>query len=119
MVTQPTVPGAVRNLQRVSFWPVLLTLVEGVFALSAFLHALAVMVRHQRRQLAVLGALGFRRGQLSATVSWYVAALLVPSLVVVSGRWGGACSRPTSVCHPSRSCPSPPSSRSSWQPSPS
>jgi hypothetical protein len=77
-----------------SFWPALLTLVVGVFALSAFLHAPAVMVRRQRRQRAVLRALGFRRGQLSATVSWYVAALLVPALVVgvplgvVAGRWG-------------------------------
>jgi putative ABC transport system permease protein len=94
MVTQPTVPGAVRNLQRVSFWPALLTAIVGLLAMSAFVHALALMVRRQRRQLAVLRALGFRRGQLSATVLWYVTALLVPALVVgaplgiVAGRWG-------------------------------
>jgi predicted lysophospholipase L1 biosynthesis ABC-type transport system permease subunit len=94
LVTEPTVPGAVRNLQRVSSWPRLLTLIVGVLALSAFLHALIVMVRRQRSQLAVLQALGFRRRQLSATVSWYVTALLVPALVIgvplgiVAGRWG-------------------------------
>jgi FtsX-like permease family len=53
-----------------------------------------VMVRRQRGQLAVLQALGFRRRQLSATVSWFVTALLVPALVIgvplgiVAGRWG-------------------------------
>ena len=94
LVTEPTAPGAVRNLQRVSSWPALLTLIVGLLALSAFLHALVVMVRRQRGQLAVLQALGFRRRQLSATVSWYVTALLVPALVigvpvgVVAGRWG-------------------------------
>jgi hypothetical protein len=94
LVTETTVPGAVRNLQRVSSWPVLLTLIVGLLALSGFLHALVVMARRQRGELAVLQALGFRRRQLSATVSWYVTALLVPALVVgvplgvVAGRWG-------------------------------
>jgi hypothetical protein len=94
LVTEPTVPGAVRNLQRVSSWPRLLTLIVGVLALCAFLHGLIVTVRRQRGQLAVLQALGFRRRQLSATVSWYVTALLVPALVIgvplgiVAGRWG-------------------------------
>jgi ABC-type lipoprotein release transport system permease subunit len=52
------------------------------------------MVRRQRGQLAVLQALGFRRRQLSATVSWYATALVVPALVIgvplgiVAGRWG-------------------------------
>ncbi|HEY1281012.1 MAG TPA: FtsX-like permease family protein, partial [Acidimicrobiales bacterium] len=94
LVTAPTVPGAVRNLQRVSSWPALLTLIVGLLALSGFVHALVVMVRRQRGQLAVLQALGFRRRQLSATVSWYATALVVPALVigvplgVVAGRWG-------------------------------
>jgi hypothetical protein len=94
LVTTPTVPGAVRNLERVSSWPALLTLTVGVLALSAFVHALFVMVRRQRGQLAVLQALGFRRRQLRATVSWYVTVLLVPAVVigvllgVVAGRWG-------------------------------
>jgi len=94
LVTEPTVPGAVRNLQRLSSWPLLLTVIVGLLALSAFVHALVVMVRRQRGQLAVLQALGFRRRQLSATVLWYVTTLLVPALVVgvplgvVAGRWG-------------------------------
>jgi hypothetical protein len=94
LVTEPTVPGAVRNLQRVSSWPVLLTLIVGLLALSGFLHALVVLVRRQRGQLAVLQALGFRRRQLGATVSWYVTALAVPAVLigaplgVVAGRWG-------------------------------
>jgi hypothetical protein len=94
LVTEPTVPGAVRNLQRVSSWPALLSLIVVLLALTAFIHALVVTVRRQRGQLAVLQALGFRRCQISATVSWYVTALLVPALVigaplgVVAGRWG-------------------------------
>jgi predicted lysophospholipase L1 biosynthesis ABC-type transport system permease subunit len=94
LVTEPTVPGAVRNLQRVSSWPALLTLIVGLLALTGFVHALVVMVRRQRGQLAVLQALGFRRRQLSATVSWYATALVVPALVIgvplgiVAGRWG-------------------------------
>jgi hypothetical protein len=94
LVTEPTVPGAVRNLERVSSWPALLTLIVGLLALSGFVHALVVMVRRQRGQLAVLQALGFRRRQLTATVSWYATALVVPALVigvpvgVVAGRWG-------------------------------
>src|SRR5262249_54815819 len=64
LVTAPTVPGAARNLQLVSSWPALLTLIVALLALSAFLHAVLTMVRRQRRPLAVLHALGFRRAQL-------------------------------------------------------
>jgi predicted lysophospholipase L1 biosynthesis ABC-type transport system permease subunit len=94
LVTGPVVPGGVRNLERVSSWPALLSVMIGVLALATFVHALIVMVRRQWAQLAVLRALGFRRRQLGATVSWYASALLVPALIagvplgVAAGRWG-------------------------------
>jgi predicted lysophospholipase L1 biosynthesis ABC-type transport system permease subunit len=93
-VTEPVVPGAVRNLQRVSSWPALLAALVGLLAIAMFVHALLLMVRRERRQLAVLRALGFRRGQLGATVCWYASALVVPALLVgvplgvAVGRWG-------------------------------
>jgi hypothetical protein len=94
LVTGPVVPGGVRNLERVSTWPALLSLMIGLLALATFFHALLVMVRRQWSQLAVLRALGFRRRQLAATVSWYATALLVPALLLgiplgaAVGRWG-------------------------------
>jgi ABC-type lipoprotein release transport system permease subunit len=93
-VTGPVVPGSVRNLQRVSAWPALLSMFVGLLALAALVHALVTTVRRQRGDLAVLRALGFRRRQLGTTVSWYSSALVAPALVIglplgiVIGRWG-------------------------------
>jgi hypothetical protein len=93
-VTGPVVPGAVRNLERISAWPGLLAGLVGLLALAALVHALMVTVRRQRSQLAVLRALGFRRRQLGATVSWYTTALVVPAVILgfplgaAVGRWG-------------------------------
>jgi hypothetical protein len=93
-VTGPVVPGAVRNFQRVSAWPAVLAGLVALLALAALFHALLVTVRRQRGQLAVLQALGFRRRQLGATVSWFATALALPAVVVgvplgvAFGRWG-------------------------------
>jgi putative ABC transport system permease protein len=94
LVTAPVVPGGVRNLQRVSSWPAVLSVMIGALALATFVHGLLVMVRRQWGQLAVLRALGFRRRQLGATVTWYATAVLVPAVLigvplgVAAGRWG-------------------------------
>ncbi len=62
-------------------------------ALASLAVALTSAVRQRRRDLALLKALGFTRGQLSATVAWQATATMLVGLVVgaplgvVLGRW--------------------------------
>ena len=66
----------------------LMVLATGALALTL----LTSVLRH-RRDLAILKALGFLRRQVSATVSWQAAAIILPAIVigipagVVLGRW--------------------------------
>jgi putative ABC transport system permease protein len=80
--TRSVAPHGVVNLERISGWPAVLAVLMATLAVVAFLHALVLTVRTQRRQLAVLRALGSSRRQLAAAVIWHAVFLTVPAVAV-------------------------------------
>jgi putative ABC transport system permease protein len=62
-------------------------------ALATVTHALVTSVRRRRRDLAILKALGFLRGQVAATIAWQATTFAVIALGlgiplgVAAGRW--------------------------------
>jgi ABC-type lipoprotein release transport system permease subunit len=92
-VLTPKPHGDVRNLQRVANLPGLLAGLVALLALGTVTHTLVTSVRRRRRDLAVLKALGFTRGQVAATVCWQATTFAVVALAVglplgvAAGRW--------------------------------
>jgi FtsX-like permease family len=86
-------PIEVHNLGRVRGLPFLLAALLAVLGVATLGHLLVTSVRRRRRDLAVLKAIGFVRGQVSATVAWQattlatVALLIGVPLGVAAGRW--------------------------------
>jgi ABC-type lipoprotein release transport system permease subunit len=92
----PRVPAEIDRVRRIDGLPVALAAFVAVVAVVAVGFALVTTVRRRRRALAVLKTLGFRRGQVRATVAWQATTVVVVGLVVgiplglVAGRfvWG-------------------------------
>ena len=86
-------PSQVSNLRLVSSAPWVLAAFLSAVALAAVAHALVLSIRAGRRELGVLRALGFVRGQVRLTVLWQATAIVVIALVVslplgvAAGRW--------------------------------
>jgi putative ABC transport system permease protein len=88
--------AAILNAAQMGSQP--LALAIGLAAAAVLALALTVLasVRQRRRQLAVLKALGLRRGQLRAIVAWQVSIILVIAAAigvpagVAAGRWAWA-----------------------------
>lgn len=86
-------PSDVSNYQRVQSTPLALAGVLGALAVAALAHTLVTWVRQRRQDLAIYRALGFVRGQVSATVAWQATTLGAVALVagvplgIVAGRW--------------------------------
>jgi ABC-type lipoprotein release transport system permease subunit len=93
-VSTPIKQGAIRNVERVAYLPVMLAGVVVLLAVAALAHALVVSNRRQRGQFAVLRALGMDRRQLATAVVWQATVLGLVAVVVgvplgiVAGRWG-------------------------------
>jgi predicted lysophospholipase L1 biosynthesis ABC-type transport system permease subunit len=89
----PTAPAEISRLDQVSGLPRVLAGLLAGLAVIAVGNALWQTVRRRRRDLAVLRAMGFDRGQVVAAMSWQAFALAVIGLViglpvgVVVGRW--------------------------------
>jgi ABC-type lipoprotein release transport system permease subunit len=92
-VQPPRPPIDVENLGRVGDLPWVLAGLLALLAASALAHLLVTSIRRRRRDLAILKALGFTRGQVSAAVAWQATAVAVISLAVglplgvALGRW--------------------------------
>lgn len=92
-VVRPLTPSEVDNLTRVSGLPVVLAALVAVMGTGTIVHALVSSVRRRRRDLAMLGGLGFVRRQVSATLAWQATAFGVLALLVgiplgvAVGRW--------------------------------
>ena len=56
--------------------------VLALVAVTALAHLLTTSVQERRRELALLGALGFVRRQLRATVAWQASVITMASLVI-------------------------------------
>lgn len=89
----PKVPPELVNLGRVSGLPSLMAGVLALLAAAAIGHSLISGVRRRARDLAILKALGFVRGQVRTAVAWQATTLMVLSLVIGipvgigAGRW--------------------------------
>ena len=78
----PSRPPDVANLAQVRWMPLALAAFLVVLALAAISHALVTAVRRRRRDLGIVRALGFRKGQVRAAVVVQAATLAVVGLVV-------------------------------------
>jgi hypothetical protein len=93
LVQGPARPNELDNLAGVDVYPRFLAAFLVLLSVAAAGHALVTAVRRRRRDLAVLGTLGFVRRQVSATVAWQATTLAVVGLVVgvplglALGRW--------------------------------
>jgi ABC-type lipoprotein release transport system permease subunit len=107
-VSAPRLPADVNNLDDVEQLPWALAAFLAVIGALAAVHALVSTVRLRRQDLAVLRALGFRRRQLAATLSWQATTIAVIGLGVgiplglAAGRlvWGAVARGIGVVDHP-------------------
>jgi hypothetical protein len=82
------------DISQVDDLPLLLGGLVAVVATGVLAHVLVTSARARRRDLAVLRAIGFRRGQVRSTVTWQGLTITVVALVVglplgvALGRWG-------------------------------
>jgi hypothetical protein len=80
-LSTPSVPTEIDRLRQVDWLPVALAALLGLLALVAVTHALVVGARRRNRDLALLKALGFTRGDVRATVAWQASTLAAVGLV--------------------------------------
>ncbi len=89
----PTRPGDINSYAAIQSTPFALAGVLTLLALALMAYMLVTSVRRRRRDLAVLKTLGFRRGQVSASVAWQASLLALMAgaiglpLGVIAGRW--------------------------------
>ena len=104
-------PGPVRNLEQIARLPLALALFFAFFGAAALAQSTFLTAREQRRDLAVLRGLGFRRRQvvvvlLGAASSVAAVSLLVGiPLGVLAGRVGWSAGRAQSLRHARRGDP--------------
>jgi putative ABC transport system permease protein len=93
-VSGPLRQGAILNVERIRYLPLLIAGLLAALALFSLAHALVLSVRRHRQHLAVLKALGFARHQVAGAVAWQAsllalcAAAIGAPLGVAAGRWG-------------------------------
>lgn len=80
--TGPAVAVEVERVRQVDWFPAILAALLGGLALLAVGHALIIVTRLRRRELAVFKVLGFRPAQVQATVAWQATALAAVGLIV-------------------------------------
>ena len=81
-VMAPSSPADLVNFGDTQALPLLLGLSLALLALLTVAHLLLTSARRRRRDLAVLRAIGFTRGQVRATVAWQAVALTGVALVI-------------------------------------
>ena len=74
--------GAVTGTLRSRTLPLRLSFLFAFAAFATLVHVLLTSVRRRRRDLAILQTLGFRRGQVAATVAWQAIVLSTVALVI-------------------------------------
>jgi putative ABC transport system permease protein len=75
-------PGDIQDYVAVRDTPLLLGALLAVLAVGTLAHVLLTGVRHRRRDLAVLKALGLTRAQVQGAVAWEATALAAVALLV-------------------------------------
>jgi ABC-type antimicrobial peptide transport system permease subunit len=82
LVTASQQPGDIQDYVAVGDTPLLLGALLAVLAVGTLAHVLLTGVRHRRRDLAVLKALGLTRAQVQGAVAWEATALAAVALLV-------------------------------------
>ena len=77
-----TVPSEIDRLRQIDRLPMVLAAFIATVALVAVAYALVTAMRRRRHDLAILKTLGYRRGQVRATVAWHATTVGVISLVI-------------------------------------
>ncbi len=80
--TLPVKPTSLVNFGQVADLPLLLGLAIAVAGAVTLLHFLLVSVGRRRRQIGTLKAIGFRRGQVAAVITWQAVTVTIVALVV-------------------------------------
>jgi ABC-type lipoprotein release transport system permease subunit len=87
-------PASITSLTRIADVPLLLSGLLALLAVGTLAHTLVSATRRRRRDLAILKALGFARGQVRGTLAWQATTLATVALLVglptgvAAGRWG-------------------------------
>ncbi len=82
LMTASQQPGDIQDYVAVRDTPLLLGALLAVLAVGTLAHVLLTGVRHRRRDLAVLKALGLTRAQVQGAVAWEATALAAVALLV-------------------------------------
>lgn len=82
IVQGPATPTDLVDFGRVRSLPLLLGIALSGLALATIAHLLMTSVRRRRRDLAILRALGFTRGQIRRTAAWQAATLAGAALAI-------------------------------------
>jgi hypothetical protein len=89
----PTLSTSLVNFGQAVNFPLILGFVLAIFGAATLLHLLVVSAARRRREIGLLKALGFVRGQVGATVCWQATTVAVVGIVVgiplgiAVGRW--------------------------------
>jgi putative ABC transport system permease protein len=70
------------NVKQIESVPVLFAAIMGLMGVAVLAHVLAVAARASRRDIAILRALGFSRGQTLRTVAWQSTIYAVGALAI-------------------------------------
>jgi FtsX-like permease family len=90
---RPDRPDDLAGFERVNTTPLVLAGLLTLLAVGTTAHGLVTATRSRRRDLGLLKAIGFTRGQVSAAVGWQATTVALVALVVglplgiASGRW--------------------------------
>jgi hypothetical protein len=78
----PTTPISLVNFGEAVNFPLILSFVLALFGAATLLHLLVVSVARRRREIGLLKALGFVKGQVGATVCWQASTVALVGIVV-------------------------------------
>jgi hypothetical protein len=78
----PTTPTSLVNFGEAVNFPLILGFVLALFGAATLMHLLVVTVARRRREIGLLKALGFVKGQVGATVCWQASTVALVGIIV-------------------------------------
>jgi ABC-type lipoprotein release transport system permease subunit len=78
----PTTPVSLVNFGEAVNFPLILGFVLALFGAATLMHLLVVSVARRRREIGLLKALGFVKGQVGATVCWQASTVALVGIIV-------------------------------------
>src|ERR1039458_6151573 len=80
--TRPTTPISLINFGEAVNFPLIVGFMLALFGAATLMHLLVVSVARRRREMGLLKALGFVKGQVGAAVCWQAATVALVGIVV-------------------------------------